>query len=89
MQAPVLVLNTKTERESGHKAQISNIASAKAVSLILHTTLGLSILVLFWVCVDWVRMIELEHLDQISVSCRSTRDVEDDSGSDGRNSNHQ
>eukprot|EP00455_Lapot_gusevi_P050811 TRINITY_DN745_c0_g1_i3.p1 TRINITY_DN745_c0_g1~~TRINITY_DN745_c0_g1_i3.p1 ORF type:complete len:576 (-),score=241.31 TRINITY_DN745_c0_g1_i3:53-1717(-) len=40
MSAPVLVLNTKTERETGRKAQLSNIAAAKAVAEILRTTLG-------------------------------------------------
>jgi len=40
MQAPVLVLNTNTKRESGRKAQLNNIAASKAVSDILRTTLG-------------------------------------------------
>ncbi len=35
-----LVQNTKTERESGRKAQLSNIAAAKAVSEVVRTTLG-------------------------------------------------
>ena len=40
MQAPVLVLNTEAERDQGHKAQLGNIAAAKAVSNIVRTTLG-------------------------------------------------
>ena len=40
MQAPVLVLNTEAERDQGHKAQLGNIAAAKAVSSIVRTTLG-------------------------------------------------
>merc|ERR1712167_566041 len=40
MQAPVMVLNTQAKRETGHKAQISNIAAAKAVAEIIRTTLG-------------------------------------------------
>merc|ERR1719253_1518394 len=40
MQAPVLVLNTNTKREHGRKAQLTNIAAAKAVSEIVRTTLG-------------------------------------------------
>lgn len=40
MQAPVMVLNTNTKRESGMAAQLGNIAAAKAVSDIIRTTLG-------------------------------------------------
>lgn len=40
MQAPVLVLNASTKRESGRKAQLGNIAAAKAVADIIRTTLG-------------------------------------------------
>eukprot|EP01118_Nematostelium_gracile_P014260 TRINITY_DN5514_c0_g1_i1.p1 TRINITY_DN5514_c0_g1~~TRINITY_DN5514_c0_g1_i1.p1 ORF type:complete len:551 (-),score=181.97 TRINITY_DN5514_c0_g1_i1:3-1655(-) len=40
MQAPVLVLNTNTKRDSGRKAQITNIAAAKAVAEIIRTCLG-------------------------------------------------
>ncbi|KAJ1911146.1 T-complex protein 1 subunit gamma [Tieghemiomyces parasiticus] len=40
MQAPVIVLNTNTERESGRKAQYSNITAAKTVSDIIRTCLG-------------------------------------------------
>ncbi|CAI5482297.1 unnamed protein product [Closterium sp. Yama58-4] len=40
MQAPVLVLNANTKRESGRKAQLGNIAAAKAVADIIRTTLG-------------------------------------------------
>lgn len=32
MQAPVIVVNTKTQRESGRKAQYSNIMAAKVKS---------------------------------------------------------
>ena len=38
--APVLVLNTNTKRESGRKAQLTNIQAAKAVSDIVISTLG-------------------------------------------------
>ena len=38
--APVFILNTKTERESGRKAQLANIAATKAISDIIVTTLG-------------------------------------------------
>lgn len=38
--APVLVLNTNTEREHGRKAQLANIMAAKAVADIIRTTLG-------------------------------------------------
>lgn len=38
--APILIMNTKTERETGKKAQMANIAVAKAVSDIVATTLG-------------------------------------------------
>eukprot|EP01138_Halocafeteria_seosinensis_P014108 gb/GECG01014406.1/.p1 GENE.gb/GECG01014406.1/~~gb/GECG01014406.1/.p1 ORF type:complete len:546 (+),score=87.50 gb/GECG01014406.1/:1-1638(+) len=40
MQAPVLVLNQNTERETGRKAQQGNISAAKAVADIIRTTLG-------------------------------------------------
>jgi len=40
MQAPVLVLNTSTQREHGRKAQLVNIVAAKSVSSIIRTTLG-------------------------------------------------
>ena len=40
MQAPVLVLNTNTKRESGRKAQIANVHAAQAVADIIRTTLG-------------------------------------------------
>jgi T-complex protein 1 subunit gamma len=39
-QTPVLVLNTNTNRETGRKAQLNNIAAAKAVADIVRTTLG-------------------------------------------------
>eukprot|EP00271_Cylindrocystis_brebissonii_P013207 TRINITY_DN32864_c0_g1_i1.p1 TRINITY_DN32864_c0_g1~~TRINITY_DN32864_c0_g1_i1.p1 ORF type:complete len:558 (-),score=131.51 TRINITY_DN32864_c0_g1_i1:673-2346(-) len=40
MQAPVLVLNAGTKRDTGRKAQLGNIAAAKAVADIIRTTLG-------------------------------------------------
>jgi len=40
MQAPVMVLNTSAKRESGRKAQKSNIAAAVAVADVIRTTLG-------------------------------------------------
>lgn len=40
MQAPVMVLNANTKRETGKVAQIGNIQAAKAVSDIIRTTLG-------------------------------------------------
>lgn len=40
MQSPVLVLNAGSKRESGRKAQLGNIAAAKAVADIIRTTLG-------------------------------------------------
>eukprot|EP00894_Picocystis_sp_ML_P000015 jgi/Pico_ML_1/50532/g1722.t1 len=40
MAAPMMVLQANTKRDSGRKAQISNIAAAKAVSDIIRTTLG-------------------------------------------------
>lgn len=40
MQAPVMVLNTNTSRETGKTAQIGNILATKAVSDIIRTTLG-------------------------------------------------
>lgn len=38
--APILVLNSNTERESGRRAQLANIAAGKAVAEILASTLG-------------------------------------------------
>lgn len=38
--APILIMNTKAERETGKKAQYANIAVAKAISDIVITTLG-------------------------------------------------
>ncbi|KAJ1655555.1 T-complex protein 1 subunit gamma [Dispira simplex] len=40
MQAPVIVLNTNTQRETGRKAQYSNITAAKTVADIIRTCLG-------------------------------------------------
>jgi len=40
MQAPVIVMNTNSERQSGRKAQISNITAAKTVADIIRTCLG-------------------------------------------------
>lgn len=40
MQAPVVYLNTNTERQSGRQAQVSNITAAKAVADIIRTCLG-------------------------------------------------
>eukprot|EP00898_Chlorokybus_atmophyticus_P008653 jgi/Chlat1/878/Chrsp107S01319 len=40
MQAPVMVLNESTKRETGRKAQLGNIQAAKAVADIIRTTLG-------------------------------------------------
>ena len=40
MQAPVMVLNTTTKRDSGRQAQLGNIQAAKAVADIIRTTLG-------------------------------------------------
>jgi len=40
MNAPVMVLNTNTKRESGREAQLGNINAAKAVADIIRTTLG-------------------------------------------------
>lgn len=40
MQAPVVYLNTNTERQSGRHAQVSNITAAKAVADIIRTCLG-------------------------------------------------
>ncbi|KAJ2162471.1 T-complex protein 1 subunit gamma [Coemansia sp. RSA 552] len=39
-QSPVIVLNTNKQRESGHKAQMSNIAAGKTVADIVRTSLG-------------------------------------------------
>jgi len=40
MQAPVLVVNQNTKRETGRKAQLGNIAAAKTVADVIRTTLG-------------------------------------------------
>lgn len=40
MQAPVMVMNTNSKRESGRKAQLTNIQAAKAVADIVTSTLG-------------------------------------------------
>ncbi|KAK9673229.1 hypothetical protein RND81_12G154700 [Saponaria officinalis] len=40
MQAPVLVLNDSTKRESGTKVHHANIRAAKAVAEVIRTTLG-------------------------------------------------
>eukprot|EP00938_MAST-03A_sp_MAST-3A-sp1_P007256 g7256.t1 len=40
MQAPVLVVNQNTKRETGRKAQLGNVAAAKAVADVIRTTLG-------------------------------------------------
>ena len=40
MQAPVMVLNTNTKRESGRSAQLGNVAASRAVADIIRTTLG-------------------------------------------------
>lgn len=40
VNAPVLVLNTQTQRSQGRKAQLDNIAAAVAVADIIRTTLG-------------------------------------------------
>ncbi|KAJ2607621.1 T-complex protein 1 subunit gamma [Coemansia sp. RSA 1804] len=40
MQSPVVVLNTSKQRESGHKAQMSNIAAGKTVADVVRTCLG-------------------------------------------------
>lgn len=40
MNAPVMVLNTNTKRETGRTAQLGNIAAARAVADIVRTTLG-------------------------------------------------
>ena len=37
---PIIVLNVKTERETGRKAQLSNIQAGKAVASIIRSTLG-------------------------------------------------
>ena len=39
-QQPILVLNPKTERQQGRKAQLSNIMAAKAVADVVRTCLG-------------------------------------------------
>lgn len=40
MQAPVMVLNANTKRDTGKAAQLGNIQAAKSVSDIIRTTLG-------------------------------------------------
>ena len=40
MKVPIIVLDVKTERESGRKAQLSNIKAGKAVASIISSTLG-------------------------------------------------
>jgi T-complex protein 1 subunit gamma len=40
MQAPVLVLNASTKRETGREAQLNNIMAAKAVAGLIRTCLG-------------------------------------------------
>ncbi|SAM06999.1 hypothetical protein [Absidia glauca] len=40
MQSPVVVMNTNMERESGRKAQVSNITAAKTVADVIRTCLG-------------------------------------------------
>lgn len=40
MQAPVLVLNQNARRETGRRAQMTNIVAARTVSDIIRTTLG-------------------------------------------------
>eukprot|EP01027_Heterolobosea_sp_BB2_P022637 GEZU01033382.1.p1 GENE.GEZU01033382.1~~GEZU01033382.1.p1 ORF type:complete len:556 (+),score=209.76 GEZU01033382.1:109-1776(+) len=40
IRAPVMVLNANTQRETGRKAQLANIAAGKAVADIIRTTLG-------------------------------------------------
>lgn len=40
MQAPIMVLNANTQRETGKVAQVNNIAAAKSVADIIRTTLG-------------------------------------------------
>jgi len=37
---PVMVLNTKTKRETGRTAQLGNVSAAKAIADIIRTTLG-------------------------------------------------
>lgn len=38
--APILIMNNRTQRENGLKAQLANIAAAKAIADIVITTLG-------------------------------------------------
>ncbi|RHZ77862.1 hypothetical protein Glove_170g11 [Diversispora epigaea] len=40
MQAPVIVMNTNIDRETGRKAQVSNVTAAKTVADIIRTCLG-------------------------------------------------
>jgi len=39
-QSPVMVVNQNVQRETGRKAQLSNVAAGKAISDIIRTTLG-------------------------------------------------
>ena len=39
-KVPIIVLNVKTERENGRKAQLSNIQAGKAIASIVRSTLG-------------------------------------------------
>ena len=40
MKVPIIILNVEAERETGRKAQISNIQAGKAVASIVRSTLG-------------------------------------------------
>ena len=40
IQAPVVYLNTSTQRQQGRQAQVANITAAKAVADIIRTCLG-------------------------------------------------
>jgi T-complex protein 1 subunit gamma len=40
MQAPVVVLNNKTQRDHGRKAQLSNIEAAKTVASLINSCIG-------------------------------------------------
>lgn len=40
MQAPVMVMNTNSKRQTGRKTQFANIQAAKAVAEIVTSTLG-------------------------------------------------
>ena len=39
-KVPIIVLNVQTERETGRKAQLSNIQAGKAIASIIRSTLG-------------------------------------------------